>query len=872
MHVILTHEQADFDALASLLGAHLINEDTVPVLPRRMNRNVRSFLTLYGVELPFVDPRDLPNQSIGTVTLVDTQSYVSLKGMDEKPEIQVIDHHPLRETTPSDWEVIRADVGATATLLVEMLRERDMALKTIQATLLLLGIYEDTGSLTYTRTTSRDLQAASYLLDQGADLRVATNFLNHPLSQAQQELYDRLRQVAKHHHIHGFTVIIACGEAGEMEEELSSIAHKLRDLLDPDALFLLIKTRGGVQMIARSTSDNIDVAAILGHYGGGGHERAAAGLVRDKSVDELCEQLLDILPEYIEPSITVVEIMSQRPQVLTPSTPVEEAFLRMQRFGYEGYPVVEQGKIVGLLNRRSVDRAMAHNLNLNVGSLMEVGDISVYPDDSIEKLKRIVTESGWGQIPVIDRHSKEIIGIVTRTDLLKTLPPQPKLPRKHNLGPRLEAALPPDRLKLLNRLAEEAHQQHVAVYIVGGFVRDLLLDRPSLDFDLVVEGDAIELAKSISAKYGGRVTSHSRFGTAKWHLPEAFPNGESLNLPDLKFIDLVSARTEFYQHPTALPTVERGSIKLDLHRRDFTINTLALRLDGHHYGELHDYWGGLDDLKTGIVRVLHSLSFVDDPTRMLRAVRFEQRFSFVIEDRTLELLVEARGLLDRVSGDRIRHELNNILQEDQVANILARLEELKLLSRIHPELTWDEWLDRRISALPNSLPESDWELTYYESETDLRKDLCYVIWLIRLTPGQAQEVIERIKLPIQIAKTIIASCELWRKLPLLVEASPSDIVDQLEGLPTLARYAVFLATSDGHLKNILTKYATKWRNIDTNISGDELKARGLPPSPTYRYILKALRDAWLDERISTKKQEQALLDKLIETQEFDVNF
>jgi tRNA nucleotidyltransferase (CCA-adding enzyme) len=318
--------------------------------------------------------------------------------------------------------------------------------------------------------------------------------------------------------------------------------------------------------------------------------------------------------------------------------------------------------------------------------------------------------------------------------------------------------------------------------------------------------------------------------------------------------------------------VERGSIKLDLHRRDFTINTLALRLDGHHYGELHDYWGGLDDLKTGIVRVLHSLSFVDDPTRMLRAVRFEQRFSFVIEDRTLELLVEARGLLDRVSGDRIRHELNNILQEDQVANILARLEELKLLSRIHHELTWDEWLDRRISALPNSLPESDWELTYYESETDLRKDLCYVIWLIRLTPGQAQEVIERIKLPIQIAKTIIASCELWRKLPLLVEASPSDIVDQLEGLPALARYAVFLATSDGHLKNILTKYATKWQNIDTNISGDELKARGLPPSPTYRYILKALRDAWLDERISTKKQEQALLDKLIETQEFDVNF
>ena len=173
-------------------------------------------------------------------------------------------------------------------------------------------------------------------------------------------------------------------------------------------------------------------------------------------------------------------------------------------------------------------------------------------------------------------------------------------------------------------------------------------------------------------------------------------------------MDLVSARTEFYTHPTALPTVERGSIKLDLHRRDFTINTLALRLDGRHYGELHDYWGGLDDLRAGLVRVLHSLSFVDDPTRILRAVRFEQRFAFRIEERTMQLLLEARSLIERLSGDRIRHELNHILDAGSSAQILSRLQSLGLIRAIHPDLPWDDWLFSQIEALKNVEPDPMW--------------------------------------------------------------------------------------------------------------------------------------------------------------------
>jgi tRNA nucleotidyltransferase (CCA-adding enzyme) len=883
MRIILTHEQADFDALASLLAAHLLDEGAVPVLPRRMNRNVQAFLTLYGADLPFVDPRDLPNEPVDSVTLVDTQSMVSVKGIGPHTRVQVMDHHPHKENLPPDWVFISADTGATTTMLIEELREANGDLTIIQATLLLMGIYEDTGSLTYSRTNSRDLRAAAFLMDQGASLTIAGNFLNHPLSPRQQALYDELRTSAETHHVHGHTIVIAVGDAQDMDEELSSIAHKLRDLHDPDALFLVINTRGGVQLIARSNTDNIDVASVVANFGGGGHERAAASLIHDRQLAEVHAELVSILPRFVHPAITVAQIMSSGPQVLSPSTPVEEVADRMRRYGYEGYPVVQAGKVVGLLTRRAVDRAMAHKLPTNAGRLMEAGGITVHPNDSIERLQRLMTDSGWGQVPVINPETGEIIGIVTRTDLLKTLTPQPSIPSRQNLATRLENVLPVTRLVLLQAVAQAAHDQRAALYIVGGFVRDLLLDRPSQDFDLVVEGDAIALARALAASYGGRVTSHARFGTAKWLIsghvaivkkrlePAAITMGtlgthpstlNELDLPDS--LDLVTARTEFYTHPTALPTVERGSIKLDLHRRDFTINTLALRLDGRHYGELHDYWGGLNDLRLELVRVLHSLSFVDDPTRMLRAARFEQRFAFQIEERTLDLLREALTLLDRISGDRIRHELNNILGEQNAPQILSRLGDLCLLNAIHPNLIWDEWLGSSFMAIPTTSPDANWGIPPNATGGVLKRSLAYTIWLMRLTPQEANEVNKRLKLPAELGKIIQEACELWRDLPKLANAPASAAVARLEPVHPLARYAVYLATSDSRLRKVIEDYTTRWQKISSTISGHDLRRRGLPPGPIYRRILDDLRNAWLDGTITTEEEEISLLEKLIE--------
>jgi tRNA nucleotidyltransferase (CCA-adding enzyme) len=866
MNIILTHERTDFDGLASLLGAYLLDRSLTPVLPRQLNRNVEAFLTLYGAELPFLDPRDLPGDSIDSVCLVDTQSMTSIKGMAKDLKVQVIDHHPLRSDFPEEWEKNIRETGATTTIFVESIQERDLPLTPIEATLLLLGIYEDTGSLTYTRTTAEDIFAAGILVERGASLSIVADYINHPLSLAQQKVYEELRANSESLIIHGHSLILAQADATGMDEELSSLAHKLRDLLDPDALFILLTTSGGVQIIARSTDDHIDVNEVLSSFeSGGGHPRAAAALIKDASLAKIYKQLTGILPQYVKPAIRARDIMSKDPQTILPETSVEEAAELMRRFGYEGYPVVENGKILGLLTRRAVDRALAHELKVKAASIMEAGSVWVFPADSIEHIQDVMMESGWGQIPVVSSRSKEIVGIITRTDLIKILAPGHPTPGRQNLAARLESTLPEARLELLRKIAAIAVEMKTALYIVGGFVRDLLLDVPSQDFDLVVEGDAITLAEAVRKEYGGRVTSHRRFRTAKWFIDKEaltiLGSTKKLKQTLPETLDFISARTEFYTHPTALPTVEMGSIKLDLHRRDFTINTLALRLDGRHYGELYDYWGGMADLKGKTVKVLHSLSFVDDPTRILRAVRYEQRYGFHLDQRTQDLLLEAKELLKRVSGDRIRHELDRIFEEKKADLMLSRLSELSILTAIHPDLTWEESCRDLISSLPKKEIPPEWKIEEDGAGVPVHLALSYAVWLMA-NPSNPK-IIKRLRLVRPLSEMIQQASRLKEEIKDLSTRPPSEITAELDRLSNLAIYAVYLDTKQPELKGILSRYLSSWQHIETHISGKDLRESGLAPGPRYAEILALIRNAWLDGEISSQKEEERMFRKLV---------
>lgn len=883
--LILTHEHTDFDALASMLGAHKLFPDAAPVLPHTLNRNLREFLALYRSGLPFRQQEELPRWPVARAIVVDSQSFTTVRGMRSDTPVQVIDHHAPPTTREPGWDYWNDEVGATTTLLVEKIAERSLPLTPLEATLLLLGIYEDTGSLVYVTSTPRDLRAAAWLLEQGANLQVLRRFLHHPLSPAQTELYTKLAENSQVYDIAGHSVVIATAYAPDYSDEISTLAHSLRDVYEPAGLFLLVDLDDRIQMVARSTSDAVDVGRIAKQLGGGGHARAAAALLRNRSVDEVQAHLLDLLHETVKPSVTVAQIMTHgNPVTVPPGTTIEEMAQIIQRYGFEGYPVVETedgqragqrpshaSQLRGIISRRQVDRATHHGLASHpIDRYMRTGRTTVTPDTSISDLQHLMIESGWGQIPVIDPANDQIIGIVTRTDLIKLWGSPAAHLRREDIALRMESSLPAPLLATLRTAGETAETLGYPLYAVGGFVRDLLLGRPNFDVDLVVEGNAIELVHRLAQAQGGRVRHHKRFGTAKWILPPArgdnsvAPRATTMlhtahDGPLPAALDFVSARTEFYAEPTVLPTVERGSIKLDLHRRDFTINTLAINLTPGRWGELLDFYGGERDLQEGLVRVLHTHSFVDDPTRILRAARFEQRFNFRIEQRTAELIGDAVDLLDRITPARVRHELELIFGESQPEQALRRLEELGVLSHIHPGLHVDDWTTDRFRRLRAAMQSQRGALP---ADVD---QLYFAIWTYRMEALAFAQLDQRLNLMRSTLTLLENLHDLKAHAPRLEQPDlpPSEIYQILQPASDTSRFLLPIISASETVRAHIERYERELRHVRPRTDGRDLKRMGLAPGPLYRQVLDAARAAWMDGRIQSEAEERALVERLV---------
>jgi tRNA nucleotidyltransferase (CCA-adding enzyme) len=403
-------------------------------------------------------------------------------------------------------------------------------------------------------------------------------------------------------------------------------------------------------------------------------------------------------------------------------------------------------------------------------------------------------------------------------------------------------------------------------YFVGGPVRDLILGNPNVDLDMVVEGDAIALSEKLAGLFGGRVRTHTRFGTAKWLLDEGFwdqfgadEGDEHLTLP--QSVDFVAARTEFYDRPTALPQVARGSIKLDLHRRDFTINTLAIRLNPDRFGQLLDFYGGRRDLQAGVIRVLHSLSFIDDPTRILRAVRFEQRLSFRIERRTAELLCHSVALLDRVTGDRIRHELELLLRERKPELGFARLAELGVLAQIHPALNFDAWTVNCFVRLRELLGAADWGLCVDDYLIEFTH---FGLLTFRMDLEEVEAVERRLRVRRPTSEHIRRLHALKEKLQFLAHPqAPSAVYQILESYPRRVLLVAYVAAEDPLVQESIHRYVNQWAQTTIAMTGHDLRLLGLAPGPVYHELLNELLYARLDGRISTEEEERAYLDLLL---------
>lgn len=398
--------------------------------------------------------------------------------------------------------------------------------------------------------------------------------------------------------------------------------------------------------------------------------------------------------------------------------------------------------------------------------------------------------------------------------------------------------IPSEKQSLIGQVAALAAEMRLPCYLVGGFVRDLMLRKSINDLDIVVEGDAIQFGRELVRRFGGRLTTHEKFRTAVWELPDSQGS-----------LDLITARNESYPTPGLLPLVKPSTIADDLKRRDFTINAMAIRVDGGHFGELLDPLNGLSDLQAQVIRVLHERSFVDDPTRIFRAIRYSCRYEFHLDDVTLALInKDSLQVLSRLSGERLRHELDLIFEEDRSAQMMARLGELGILPYIHPALPlfdpeYFELLEARpILEIPFS-----------------RAQAGFALWLMHSTLDEIQAIANRLSFSGDFFDSAWAVMQLKRSLPVLVDSSPSTWTYALEKLPLLSIYLVYLVTNE----NSLLRYLSIWRHVKPQTNGNDLKSLGLSAGPKFGEILTRLRAAWLDGEVGSADEEKELLKTLL---------
>lgn len=425
MKVITTHKGADFDALASVIAAHLIYTDYVPVLPKSMNPNVKAFLSIHKELFPFKEPGDIPMDDVDSLVVVDASSWDRLEGFNaliEKRDLEIIvwDHHRGGDLNP-DW-ICQETKGATVTLLIRELKEKRILLTPMIATLMLIGIYEDTGNLTFPSTSAEDAYACAFLLERNADLTVLNSFLRPAYGEKQKNILFDMMNTTQRHRVRGFKIAFCYVELEGHVGNLSVVVSMYRELENVDVAFGIFIERSKKKciVIGRSTADGIDLGKVMRNVGGGGHPGAGSALIRSEFLnpDAIIEMLIELIDGNQQSSVQLSDLMSYPVCSVTSETAMEEVADLLREKGFTGLPVMENGKLVGVISRRDFKKMRKEgHLKSPVKAFMSKKVLCVDSEKSPLEAVRLMIKHDIGRVPVT--HDGEIIGILTRTDAMR---------------------------------------------------------------------------------------------------------------------------------------------------------------------------------------------------------------------------------------------------------------------------------------------------------------------------------------------------------------------------------------------------------------------------------------------------------------------
>ncbi len=859
MKIITTHIGADFDSLASMVAASKLYPGARACFSGSAGRNVREFLKRTPGRWEILTPSQVDMDKISMLIVVDARSparIASFAGILGRPglEVHVYDHHAaVQDDIVASYSLIEP-VGATTTLLVEKILDTSIPVTPQEATLFAMGIYEDTGALTFGATSEKDFRVILKLKELGADMTAIPAHIELSLDSSERRILDRLIESARERYIHGAKVVLSSMTNPVYVEGLSLFVHRLRDYFDADVALAAVQMEKRVYVVARGREEILDVANFLLPLGGGGHSQAAAVTLTGVNPQEVLADLEARLEQSIQPLVTVGEVMTSPVMAISPEMSVEDAYRLMIRYGHAALPVVLEGKIRGIITRKDLDRAKTHGLGAAlVQDYMTEDPLTIGPGAAVAEAHRMMVSRNIGRLPVTGEG--QLMGIVTRTDILRALFPRslpaetraiaPEMPWIENVSGIMATFLKAPVSSLLRKMGERASKMGMRAYVVGGFVRDLLLGRPNEDLDIVVEGDAVAFLESW-VRDGARVAIHQRFRTG------------TIIFPDGRKVDVATARREFYEYPVAQPQVSVDSIKHDLYRRDFTVNAMAVSITAGNWGTLVDYFGGRRDVKDRLLRVLHNLSFVEDPTRAIRGIRLEQRLGLRIEDNTLRLLENCikGGLLSLLSGVRLRSEVEPLLMEKNVLALVRRLNALGFWRAVFPGLLVDKGAfrtTRRLEAFRKRLSRDI-------PDMGDRQWLFFLMALLFDSPDTVDlQVLDRLNLsPAERDIAIKGLFELGaaeHRLGGRGEKKHSQIFIFLKEYSPITALFWAAATERWRVRRRILLFLTRLQKVQPMLVGRDLLEMEYQEGPLIGVILSSLQTARLDGDVETREDE-----------------